>query len=154
MQNTHLLRRLGAMLYDTLLVLALVIMTTYLFIAFNGGEAIETDGNQAFQLTLALVVYVFFVGFWSRPGRTLGMQAWRLHLESRDGGDIGVGTASIRFFAAILSWAPAGLGFLWSLWDKDRLTWHDRISKTQIVHYPKTAPGNTAPSESSTTQTE
>lgn len=148
MQNTSLLRRLGAMLYDTLLVLALVIMTTYLFIAFNGGEAIETDNNLAYQLVLALVVYTFYVGFWSRPGRTLGMQAWRLQLESRDGGDVGVGAASIRFFAAILSLALAGLGFLWSLWDKDRLTWHDRISKTQIVHYPKTTP-----SESSTTQT-
>lgn len=137
------------MLYDILLVLALVIMTTYLFIALNGGEAIETDENLEFQLVLALVIFVFYVGFWVRPGRTLGMQAWRLQLEARDGGEVGLGDASIRFFAALLSVAPAGLGFLWSLWDKERLTWHDRISKTRIVHYPKTAP----PSESSTRQT-
>ncbi len=149
MQNTSLLRRLGAMLYDTLLVLALVIMTTYLFIAFNDGEAIETNDNLEFQLVLVLVIFVFYVGFWARPGRTLGMQAWRLQLEASDGGKVDLGAASIRFFAALLSLAPAGLGFLWSLWDKERLTWHDRISKTRIVHYPKTGS-----SESSTGQTE
>jgi uncharacterized RDD family membrane protein YckC len=72
-----------------------------------------------------------------RSGRTLGMQSWRLQLETTAGGDIGFASANIRFFAAIVSWLPAGLGFLWSLWDKDRLTWHDRLSGTHIVYYPK-----------------
>jgi uncharacterized RDD family membrane protein YckC len=49
--------------------------------------------------------------------------------------------ASLRFFAAILSWLPAGLGFWWQLWDKDKLAWHDRLSGTRLRHYPKqTAP--------------
>jgi uncharacterized RDD family membrane protein YckC len=29
------------------------------------------------------------------------------------------------------------LGFLWQLVDKDKLTWHDRISGTRLVYYPK-----------------
>ena len=41
--------------------------------------------------------------------------------------------------AAILSWAPLGLGFLWQLWDKDKLAWHDRLSGTRLRHYPKAA---------------
>ena len=49
--------------------------------------------------------------------------------------------ASLRFVAALLSWAAVGLGFLWQLWDRDRLTWHDRISGTRIVHYPKPGKG-------------
>jgi uncharacterized RDD family membrane protein YckC len=65
------------------------------------------------------------------------MQSWGLQLETPDGGKPTLATASVRFFAAILSSAPAGLGFLWQLWDKDKLTWHDRISGTRIVHYPK-----------------
>jgi uncharacterized RDD family membrane protein YckC len=65
------------------------------------------------------------------------MQSWGLQLETPDGSVPRIGTASIRFAAAIVSWIPLGLGYFWQLWDKDRLTWHDRISKTRIVHYPK-----------------
>ena len=137
MQNTHLLRRIAAMLYDGLLVLALLFIATLPFIALRGGEPVEGNENLVYRVVLGLVIYVFFVGFWMRSGRTLGMQSWRLQLETAEGGDVGLASASIRFFAAIVSWLPAGLGFLWSLWDKDRLTWHDRLSGTHIVYYPK-----------------
>ena len=50
---------------------------------------------------------------------------------------VSLGAATLRFFAAILSWLPLGLGFFWQLWDADRLTWHDRLSRTRIVHYPR-----------------
>ena len=137
MRNTPLSRRVAAMLYDGLLILALLFLTTLPFIAMRDGEPVEGNENLLYQLILCLVIYGFFVGFWAYSGRTLGMQSWRLQLESMDGGEIRLTAATVRFFAAILSWAPAGLGFLWSLWDKDGLTWHDRISKTRIVYYPK-----------------
>ncbi len=137
MHNTSLMRRIAAMLYDGLLVAALLFLATLPFIAARGGEPVETGENRVYQLVLVFVVYVFFVAFWTRSGRTLGMQSWRLQLEKFDGGGVSIGTATIRFFAALISWAPVGLGFLWQLWDKDNLTWHDRISKTRIVHYPK-----------------
>lgn len=137
MQNTGLLRRLAAIAYDALLVAALLFLTTIPFIALRGGEAVEIGDNAIYRAVLALVVYAFFVGFWTRPGRTLGMQSWGLQLETTDGQRPSIGRASVRFLAALLSWAPAGLGFLWQLWDPDRLTWHDRISGTRIVHYPK-----------------
>jgi uncharacterized RDD family membrane protein YckC len=137
MQNTGLLRRLAAIVYDALLLLALWIITILVFIGFNKGEAIETYQNLPLQVALATVSFAFFVGYWTRVGRTLGMQSWGLQLETPDGDKPTLPTASVRFFAAILSWAPAGLGFLWQLWDKDKLTWHDRISGTRLVHYPK-----------------
>ena len=137
MQNTGLIRRLAAIIYDALLIGALLFLATIPFIAVRGGEPVEIGDNLYYRLVLVLVVYAFFVGFWSRSGRTLGMQSWGLQLETQDGGRPTWATNSVRFFAAILSWVPAGLGFLWQLWDKDRLTWHDRISGTHLVHYPK-----------------
>jgi uncharacterized RDD family membrane protein YckC len=137
MQNTPLSRRIAAMLYDGLLILALLFLATLPFIALRGGEPVEGNENRFYQLILCLVIYVFFVGFWVRSGRTLGMQSWRLQLETMGGEKVGIKTATIRFFAALLSFAPVGLGFIWSLWDRDKLTWHDRISKTRIVYYPK-----------------
>lgn len=137
MQNTGLLRRLAAILYDSLLIGALLFLATIPFVALRGGEPVEIGDNTIYRLVLILVVYGFFVGFWTRSGRTLGMQSWRLQLETAEGSKPTVATATVRFFAAILSWAPAGLGFLWQLWDKDRLAWHDRISGTRLVYYPK-----------------
>lgn len=125
------------MLYDTLLVVALMFMATLPFIAIRRGEPVEAGENLLYRLALTAVVFVFFVGFWSRSGRTLGMQSWGLQLETMDGHVPSAATASLRFFAAILSLIPLGLGFLWQLIDKDRRTWHDRISKTRLVYYPK-----------------
>ena len=139
-ETSGFLRRIAAIVYDTLLLAALWFLATMPFIAVRGGESIDSGSGLlhiGYQITLVLVAYAFFVGFWITKGRTLGMQSWGLQLETNDGNKPTLATASVRFFAAILSWAPAGLGFLWQLWDKDKLTWHDRISGTRLVHYPK-----------------
>ena len=137
MSNTSLLRRFGAIFYDSLLVLALLFLATLPFIGMRSGESVE-PGTPLHQFTLLFVTYLFFVGFWSGYGRTLGMQSWRLRIEAADGSKPSYAAASLRFLTAILSWLPAGLGFWWQLWDADRLTWHDRISGTRLKHYPKT----------------
>ncbi|MDX1404376.1 MAG: RDD family protein [Woeseiaceae bacterium] len=131
-----LFRRLAAILYDLLLVLALLILGTLPFVAMRGGAPVD-PGNLPYQLTLLGIAYLFFVGFWAGYGRTLGMQSWRLMIEGPDGGKPGIGAASLRFVTAIVSWLPFGLGFWWSLWDRDGLAWHDRLSRTRLVYYPK-----------------
>lgn len=125
------------MLYDSLLVSALMFMATIPFIALRGGEPVEVGDNLAYRITLVAVVFAFFVGFWSRSGRTLGMQSWGLQLETMDGQIPSTAAATIRFLAAMLSLLPLGLGFLWQLVDRDKLTWHDRLSKTRLVYYPR-----------------
>jgi uncharacterized RDD family membrane protein YckC len=136
MENSGLGRRLGAALYDSLLVVALMAMATLPFVAVRGGEAVE-PGDPLYRLMLIVIAWLFFSIFWSRYGRTLGLQSWRLRIETPDGGRPTFAAASLRFAAAMLSWLPAGLGFWWQLWDRDRLTWHDRISGTRLRHYPK-----------------
>ncbi len=135
MTSASLGRRFGAILYDSLLVLALMFLGTLPFIAVRGGQPVD-PGNILYQVILLLITYLFFVVFWSRFGRTLGLQSWRLRIETADGSKPGFAAASLRFFAAIISWLPAGLGFWWQLWDKDGLTWHDRLSGTCLRHYP------------------
>ena len=39
----------------------------------------------------------------------------------------------LRLAAATLSWLAAGLGYFWMLIDRDRLTWHDRLSATRVI---------------------
>ena len=124
------------MLYDGLLVIGLLLFATVPFVGMLGGEPVE-PGSPAYQLTMLTVAWLFFVGFWTRSGRTLGMQSWRLQIETMEGSRPDVGAATLRFFAAILSWLPLGLGFLWQLVDRDQLSWHDRLSGTRLRYYPK-----------------
>lgn len=139
MQNASLARRLGAMLYDGLLVLALMFLGTLPFIALRGGEPVD-PGNAIYRLTLLLIAYGFFTGFWSVFGKTLGMQSWGIRIETPDGARPGPGACSLRFLAAIVSWLPAGLGFWWQIVDKDGLSWHDRLSGTRLRYYPASGP--------------
>ena len=136
MSNASIGRRIGAMTYDGLLVLALLFLGTLPFNAVRGGEAVE-PGDAVLQFTLALIIYLFFVVFWVRYSRTLGMQSWGLRIETFDGGKPDTKQASIRLFASLLSWLPLGMGFWWQLFDRENLAWHDRLSGTRLRYYPR-----------------
>lgn len=136
-------RRLGALLYDTLLLLAVLFAATALFVAVAGWlgaatGAIEADSplRHPFQLYLLGVTYAYFGGFWTRAGYTPGMRAWRIRLRRADGGAVGWADAARRLGAAAVALLPAGLGLLWMLVDRDGLAWHDRLSATRVVRDP------------------
>jgi len=138
-----LLRRLGAMLYDGLLLLALLMVATGLFLPFTGGEAISPRDDPALELlyraVLVLLTVGFFGIFWTRRGQTLGMASWRVRVEREDGALLNWGDTLRRLAAALLSWLPLGLGFLWVLVDPERRAWHDRLSRTRVIVVPKVA---------------
>ena len=136
MHNCKLPRRMMAILYDGLLLMALLFLGTLPFIAVRGGEPVD-PGNLTYRLTLLAIAWLFFAGFWSFAGRTLGMQSWGLRVVDDDNRRPGLLRASTRFVAAIVSWLPLGLGFWWQVLDKDDLTWHDRISGTRLVRVPR-----------------
>ena len=114
-----LLRRAGAILYDSLLLFALWFIATVPFIAIRGGDSVDSASGMlhvAYRITLLLVAYGFFVGFWTTKGRTLGMQSWGLQLETADGRIPSLGQATLRFFTAIVSAiSPAGVEVPWAL---------------------------------------
>lgn len=137
-----LLRRLGAAFYDAVLVGALLFVASALVtipvgLVFGQEASAALAQNRLFRVWIALVPLLFFVGFWSHGGQTLGMKTWRLVLVSEEGGSVGWKQAAVRFFAAILSWLALGLGFLWALSDPERRTWHDRISHTRLINKPQ-----------------
>ncbi len=134
--HAGLLRRLAAILYDGLLLLAVLFIAGALALSFTGGEAVKA-GNPLFTTYLFFVSFFFFAWFWTHGGQTLGMRAWRLRVQQRNGDPITLWQALLRFLVAIPSWLLLGLGFLWSLLDKEKMTWHDRYSMTVMVVLPK-----------------
>lgn len=139
--SAGVLRRFGAMLYDLLLVIALLFIVTALFLPITGGEAISADRSllleRIYQTTLLLVIVLFFCGFWTWRGQTLGMLAWRLRVERGDGARLTWRDALLRLGGAAVSLAALGLGYFWIWIDRDRLAWHDRWSGTRVVVTPK-----------------
>ena len=125
-------RRLASALYDLLLVVALVLIATFPFLAFFGDS---THGwrRHVLQGWVLAVAAAYFVGFWSHGGQTLPMKTWRIRLVREDGSKIGIARGIHRFVLALLGTLAVGLGFLWALWDRDRQFLHDRLSGTQLV---------------------
>jgi uncharacterized RDD family membrane protein YckC len=142
MTPAGVLRRFGAMVYDTLLILALLFIVTALFLPFTRGEAITPGESGAlervYQAALLLAIVLFFCVFWTRKGQTVGMLAWRLRVERNDGKFLTWRDALLRLAGACVSLAPLGLGYLWILIDRDKLAWHDRWSGTRVIVLPKT----------------
>ena len=128
-----LLRRLGALCYDGLLILALWMVTLLLMVVANGGEPVF---GAAVQALLFLEMATFFAYFLCAAGQTAGMRAWRLHLVANEGGPVTLNQAMVRLFVAMLSIAVLGLGYLWALAHPERKTWPDLASNTSVLHRP------------------
>lgn len=139
-------RRLGAMFYDGLLLIAISMGGTGaaigLRVAFSSAEAAANDPNTAvhgplYQLFIILLLAGFYIYFWRREGQTLGMQAWRIRVQNRDGSLISTEQGLKRLAAGLLSWVCLGIGFLQAFVRKDKLAWPDQFSGSVVVHLPK-----------------
>ncbi len=132
-------RRFAALIYDALLLFALLMIYTAACIAFTKGHAAvsrESAGGW-FYLYRAGVLGViggYYILNWVRSGQTLGMRAWRLRAVNDLGKPLSGGSAALRFLCGFFAWPPAALGVLWLYLDPDHLAIHDRLSKTRIVH--------------------
>ena len=125
-------RRLAAIGYDALLLVAVLFAATAVLLPFTGGEAINPN-QISYTAYLVIVSFGYFGWFWTHGGQTLGMRSWHLRLVAAGEKSATWRQALMRFAAAGLSWLACGLGFFWLLLDPDQLTWHDRLSGTTIV---------------------
>ena len=132
-----LLRRLGAIIYDTVLagfsVVIAAAIPAYAFTAVTGAKVPDV----IMILLYAALTYGFFGWFWTHGGQTLGMRAWKLRVVTNNGQAINWSQAQSRFLWAIASWGALGVGFLIALFDPEKLTWHDRFSHTRLVRIHK-----------------
>ena len=130
-------RRFAALIYDALLLAALMLMfTTALVLLFTRSAIVpETAGvwTYAYRGALAAIIVGYYVVNWTRSGQTLGMRAWRLRAVDAHGKRMTTRAALLRYICGVLAWAPAALGVLWLYVDRERLALHDRLSRTRVV---------------------
>jgi uncharacterized RDD family membrane protein YckC len=119
---------LAIVVYDFLLLIALLFVATALLLPFNAGEAF-THEQFFYPLYLLIVSFIFYGWFWTHGGQTLGLRAWKARVLTVDQQAINWNQALIRFVTAF---ASCGLGLLWILVDKQRRACHDHLSKTAV----------------------
>lgn len=125
-------RRLGAMLYDTLLILALFFLTGFIWVPISG----DVVTGLLFQLTLIVEIVAFFGYFWRKQGETLGMRAWKIRVIDEAGALPSWQRILLRLCIAPLSVAAFGIGYAWLYLGDNKQTWHDKVSGTFVVYLP------------------
>ncbi|MDB6060633.1 MAG: hypothetical protein JWM78_736 [Verrucomicrobiaceae bacterium] len=140
-------RRLAALVYDTFLLFGLLVAPLILILILRGQSQLQNDSvthdlppiapAPVMMIYTVVIVCSFYWYFWRKNGQTLGMQAWRLRLDSSTGNRPTWPQCLIRSGVSVVSLACGGLGYFWLLLNRDHLTWHDRASHTRVVVLPK-----------------
>jgi len=131
-------RRMAAVLYDTLLIgvttaiiggILATLVSHLAGIDLHSGSRIS---NLLFILDL-VIAFLLFGWFWTHGGQTLGMRSWKIKVVTDDGSPFRWPHAFFRYVGALFSWMALGVGFWIAIFDPNRLTWHDRFSRTHLV---------------------
>jgi uncharacterized RDD family membrane protein YckC len=127
--------RLMAGIVDLALVLIAFLLFVLVFVACTAHPPI---GKPALMYAgIALVSFFAFYQwlFFTYADGTPGMRYAQIALCTFDDENPTRKATQGRVAALFLSAVPMGLGFLWALFDDDRLGWHDRITRTYQRSY-------------------
>ena len=135
MQPAGFLKRILALVYDSLLIGAIVLVLSLLLVFINGGY--PDSGSFLSFIQFFILVFagpIFYSYFWiANKGQTTGMQAWKIQLVTVDETELNIKKTMLRCLISTISFACFGMGYLWILYDKDNLSWSDILTKTKVI---------------------
>jgi uncharacterized RDD family membrane protein YckC len=153
-------RRIAALGYEALLLVAMAFVAGFLFLPFLPRSANHETlsvpsplARAAMFCALVAGAAFYYTWCWSGGRQTLPQKTWRLRLVDRRGQPLRRGRALIRYAAfwigpalALVGYgvlhpsghgrqalAFAALNYCWAIVDRDRQFLHDRLSRTVIV---------------------
>lgn len=155
-------RRIGALLYEALLLVAMAFFAGFLFLPvvspWGAGHRTLTVppvlARTMMFCAMAGGAAAYYAWCWSGSRRTLPQKTWRLRLVNRRGGPPSRRQALVRYAAAWIgpalalagyallhasgnagnALAFAALNYCWAIIDPDRQFLHDRIAGTLVVN--------------------
>jgi uncharacterized RDD family membrane protein YckC len=153
----NLKRRLIVLIYEALLVFAVIFFADLLFSLSVQSFSFHQEALRHIrQLFLFIVIGVYFVYCWTKKGQTLAMKTWRIKIVNKDFHLISVKQAIARYIVSWMWFAPAllvntlfhftrwesiitlTLGMLiWgslSLFTRHRQFLHDVCCKTYVIN--------------------
>ena len=156
-QAPSIRRRLAALPYEGLLVLALLLIAAFPLAGLKG-LTLQGTAQLVTQAYFFCIAAAYFTWFWQRGGQTLAMKTWKFRVVSAGGEPLTAPRALGRFVAALLFFGPACAGLvllffpnrispivtmwaflpmiatiLWARFDADRQFLHDRLAGTRLM---------------------
>jgi uncharacterized RDD family membrane protein YckC len=126
------IRAVAGVLDFSVIVVALGVFLAVFYLM--GGVALtDLEGLRSISVAFLAIVcfyWIFYVGYL---GGTSGMNWLGLRVLNFDGEPPTTAQRRTRALGTILSTLSLGLGFAWSIADEEKLTWHDRMSKTFVT---------------------
>lgn len=156
--TANLFRRIAALVYDGLLLIAILFVASLLTLPFTGGKG-STSFNPGLLVYFLSVSFLFLGWFWTHGGQTLGMRAWRIRLVMTDLAPVSWKSALIRYLLSLPVWffliysvlshsqrigihtpltqVPAWLlysvGLAWLMFDHMPNNWREKLSRTKMI---------------------
>lgn len=144
LRSAGLVRRIGALIYDGLLLIAVYMMISGIWVGlFQLILGHQPTSGLVRQLTLfpllLLATYGFYGWCWTHGGQTLGMKSWNIKVETMDlpPRALDWGISFRRLVAGCINWLIFGLGYFLLLFNSEKLTLIDQLSSTRVVVVPK-----------------
>lgn len=130
--NATRFKLFAACVYELLLLIALWMLCTWIFVSVFGDARI---GYKRFGLQLVLWLFTgaYFVWCWCKSGQTLATQTWKIRLVNQQNNSLNPKQALFRYALASAFLLACGLGYVWALIDKNGLFLHDRLLKTRFI---------------------
>ncbi len=121
-------RRLACLVYDALLLTAILFLGALPFVAL-----LQFLPHELLRL-LAQIFWLVLGGyycthFWRR-GQTAAMKTWRIRVVTASGQPLDLARALKRYVLALLLFPVT---WFWPLFDRDRQFLHDRLAGTALV---------------------
>ena len=156
-------RRFAALMYDSLILLAISMAYGGLVTAVGAvlglgdqalvNQALVNQSTEQYQpmfttggigelVTLGWILTLgcFYVGFWHRSGQTVGMRAWRLCLvDVHSQNPPSFIQCCQRAAWGLLSLLVIGLGYWYRFFSPTGQCLHDKLTKTNVIILPKPA---------------
>jgi uncharacterized RDD family membrane protein YckC len=150
-------RRLGALVYEGLIVAAIVLVAGFALSPVmspsatpSGPLVLPTEPRRiAGALGLVAILAGYFGWCWTGGRRTLPMKTWRLAIVDPTGAPPALSRALARFAAAWIGpaiavalvgathsrygWIALATGYAWALVDPGRRFLHDRLAGTRLI---------------------
>lgn len=150
-------RRLAALPYEALLILAVLFIAAFP-VALLKGSTLQGFPHWLSQIYFLIVTAIYFTWFWQHGGQTLAMKTWQFRVIGISGKPLTLTRALARFGCASLFFGPAVVGLmllffpnrvspiaamwaflpliatiLWARFDSGQQFLHDRMAGTRLV---------------------
>jgi uncharacterized RDD family membrane protein YckC len=139
LQPAAMERRLAATAIDAAVVAVALVAFAAVFFKITSGVRIavgvpalpQAAGTAVLVAGLLWTIYQYLLLVCS--GTTPGLRLAKLQLNRFDGSPVPRSLRRWRVLASVISAVSLGLGYAWCFFDEDRLSWHDRITRTYMA---------------------